>query len=228
MICTKCGADAADFMYCPNCGEEVREPQNCLRCGTDVRGLNFCPNCGDKVPKLSRCHHCGADTKGFNYCPNCGEEVLKFNACLNCGADIKDYSYCPNCGEPVKKWNYLPTFEMLTPPRRKSAKPKTDEELQPDIEEQENPHRNDFHKMMIAAGIINVLTCIAFIFFALWVDKFEMTLTITSIVVLVASMIFLVLSRKPKFRTIVSYCIVACIQLFSIGFWVSMIVARFI
>ncbi|MBP1986355.1 double zinc ribbon domain-containing protein [Halolamina salifodinae] len=49
--CKQCGADvSADHSFCPNCGEEHRQPPHC-ECGEEIRpDWAFCPGCGRRSP----------------------------------------------------------------------------------------------------------------------------------------------------------------------------------
>ena len=52
MFCKKCGKDAGNAKFCPNCGNNMgvmnTDPRDnkCKKCGKELGYSNFCPECG--------------------------------------------------------------------------------------------------------------------------------------------------------------------------------------
>ena len=117
--CSRCGVNVDDsFNICPNCGNDLAEPQGpvesneesiCSNCGEPLKdNAEFCSKCGTKVAEdnSNRCESCGSEVpEGVLFCPTCGTKVKQpqktpqARICRNCGFRLDDDTmFCPECG----------------------------------------------------------------------------------------------------------------------------------
>ena len=89
VVCSNCGYDVGDSMFCPNCGTKAELENSksfCPNCGKDVGDSKFCPSCGTKI----------GEEHSKSFCPSCGKE-------LNVSS-----KFCPNCGFSKSQDDFQP------------------------------------------------------------------------------------------------------------------------
>ncbi len=50
--CPKCGAEAGNAKFCPECGNKMQAQNVCPSCGAQTGSAKFCPECGQKIEQV--------------------------------------------------------------------------------------------------------------------------------------------------------------------------------